>query len=155
VTDEKSNFNYFINQIMRISKSATNRNDKLIKICKLLYDNIEYYDWVGIYFASSQGNELTLGPYIGEDTEHKIIPFGQGICGQAAQTKETFLVQDVSKETNYLSCSPNVKSEIVVPIMKQDTIMGELDIDSHQINPFTEDDKLFLESVCNIISQFM
>jgi GAF domain-containing protein len=89
-----------------------------------------------------------LGPYLGAPTEHVKIAFGQGICGQAAERKETFVVQDVSKETNYLSCSIKVKAEIVVPIFKDEKIVGELDIDSHTANPFTEEDKTYLEKIC-------
>jgi len=81
------------------------------------------------------------------------IPFGRGICGQAAERKETFVVQDVSKETNYLSCSPEVKSEIVVPIMKDGRVLGELDIDSHSLAPFTDEDREFLENICRLISE--
>lgn len=80
------------------------------------------------------------------------IHFGEGICGQAAERKETFIVQDVSKETNYLSCSLKVKSEMVVPIFKNGKVVGELDIDSHTLSPFTSDDREFLENVCSIVS---
>ena len=81
------------------------------------------------------------------------IKFGQGICGQAAEKLSTFIVQDVSKETNYLACSPFVKSEIVVPIFKDGNFVAELDIDSHKLSPFSEEDKDFLEKVCEIISE--
>jgi GAF domain-containing protein len=146
-------FNLIINNVFRIAKSATNRTDKLKKICTLLKNDILYYDWVGFYIANTEQTELILGPFAGAPTEHTKIPFGSGICGQAAERKETFIVPDVSKETNYLSCSPKVKSEIVIPIMKNDNIIGELDIDSHSISPFTSEDEDFLNNVCNIISQ--
>ena len=97
-------------------------------------------------------NELILGPYDGEPTEHTRINFGQGICGQAAETKETFLVQDVSQETNYLACSPKVKSEIVVPIFSEGEVVGEIDIDSHSISPFTDEDQMFIEEVAKLIA---
>jgi len=146
-------FNFLINSIMRVVKSANSRKQKLLSICKLLRENIQYYDWVGFYIANESEKELTLGPYMGEPTEHTKISFGRGICGQAADRKETFVVQDVSKESNYLSCSPLVKSEIVVPIIKNNKVLGELDIDSHVIEPFTEEDIQFLEDVCSIITQ--
>lgn len=146
-------FNFLINSIMRVVKSANSRKQKLQSICKLLKENIQYYDWVGFYIANESEKELTLGPYIGKPTEHTKIPFGRGICGQAADRKETFIVQDVSKESNYLSCSPLVKSEIVVPIIKNNKVLGELDIDSHVIEPLTKEDIRFLEDVCNIITQ--
>ena len=94
-----------------------------------------------------------LSPYVGEPTEHTRIPFGKGICGQAAERKETFLIQDVSKQTNYLSCSPKVKSEIVVPIFKNGDIVGQIDIDSHTISPFTQDDQQFLEEISKELSK--
>lgn len=146
-------FNFMINRIMRIAKSATSRAEKLQKICNEMKENISYYDWVGFYIADESKKELTLGPFAGEPTEHTNIPFGKGICGQAVDKKDTFIIQDVTKETNYLSCSPNVKSEIVVPIMKNETIIGELDIDSHTISPFNNEDKKFLEDVCNTVAQ--
>ena len=151
--DKVECFNFMINRIMRITKSATSRMEKLQKICNEMKDNISYYDWVGFYLADESKKELTLGPFSGEPTEHTKIPFGKGICGQAADKKETFVVQDVTKETNYLSCSNNVKSEIVVPIFKNNKVIGELDIDSHTISPFTDEDRKFLEQVCNTVAQ--
>jgi len=121
------------------------------EIVKVLNENIDYYDWVGFYL--NDGEKLVLGPFVGEPTIHTVIPFGKGICGQAAVTKQTFLVEDVSKETNYLSCSPKVKSEIVVPIMKDGKFLGELDIDSHTKNAFDEIDKNFLEKICEKIAE--
>ncbi len=146
-------FNFLINDIMRIAKSAISKNDKLQNICKILKDKVPYYDWVGFYIADETKRELSLGPFAGETTEHTNIQFGKGICGQAASIRETFVVQDVSLETNYLSCSPKVKSEIVLPILKGDKFIGELDIDSHSVAPFSDDDERFLENVCNVVSQ--
>lgn len=146
-------FKLLLEKINKIVNSKNTKNKKLKEICKLLKDNISYYDWVGFYLVENQKNELVLGPFEGEPTEHDIIKFGSGICGQAAEKEETFIVQDVSKETNYLSCSINVKSEIVVPIIKDDTVVGELDIDSHSISPFTDEDKRFLEKVCDLVSR--
>ena len=95
--------------------------------------------------------ELVLGPYVGESTDHTRIAFGEGICGQAAEREETFVIQDVSKEDNYLSCSFAVKSEIVVPVFKDGQIVGELDIDSHTASPFTPEDREYLEKICKMI----
>ncbi len=141
-------------EIKEIINSELERNEKLLKICRILKEKVPHYDWVGFYLVDEEKeNELFLGPYAGEPTEHVRIPFGRGICGQAAERKETFVVQDVSKETNYLSCSPEVKSEIVVPIMKDGRVLGELDIDSHSLAPFTDEDRQFLENVCRLISE--
>ncbi len=117
----------------------------LENICKLLDEKVFYYNWTGFYLMNDEGL-LELGPFVGEPTEHVKIPVGKGICGQAAERKVTFLIQDVSQETNYLSCSPHVKSEIVVPIMKsKDKVFGEIDIDSHYVAPFDERDRELLE----------
>jgi len=122
------------------------------KVCQTLFEEVPHYDWVGFYLVSGE-NELTLGPYTGDPTEHVKIPFGKGICGQAASTGTTFLVEDVSKESNYLSCNPKVKSEIVVPIKKDGEVIGELDIDSHTLSAFDEIDKEFLRWICSKLSE--
>jgi L-methionine (R)-S-oxide reductase len=118
------------------------------KIAEYLHEEISYYDWVGFYLVEEE-DVLSLGPYVGEPTVHTRISFGQGICGQAAAKKDTFVIQDVSKETNYLSCNAEVKSEIVLPVMKDGKILGELDIDSHSLAPFDDEDKKFLNWICN------
>jgi GAF domain-containing protein len=151
--DKTQSFNFLINNIIRVAKSATNKNEKLSKICDLLRNSVPYYDWVGFYIANEDAKELSLGPFSGESTEHTKIQFGMGICGQAADRKETFLVQDVTAENNYLSCSPDVRSEIVVPVLKGSRIVAELDIDSHTKTPFSVEDQEFLENVCSIVSQ--
>lgn len=143
-------FDLLLRRIKEIANSHLERDEKLRSICKLLRENFTHFNWVGFYLAS--GNELVLGPFEGEPTEHVRIPFGKGVCGRAAQTRKTRVVQDVSKETNYLACSPKVKSEIVVPILKNGNFVGELDIDSHMLSAFTEEDRKFLEKVCEIIS---
>jgi len=111
---------------------------------------IEHYNWTGFYLSDGE-NYLVLGPYVGEPTEHTRIPFGRGICGQAAETRNVFLVPDVTKESNYLSCSPKTKSEIVLPLIKEERVIGELDIDSHFQNSFFDSDREFLEKTCQFL----
>ena len=128
-------------------------SDKLKAICKLLKTFVSYYDWVGFYFVDKEKpSQLVLGSFEGEQTEHVRIPFGKGICGQAASLKKTVIVQDVSKEHNYLSCSTEVKSEIVIPIFCDKRIVGELDIDSHTVSAFTASDEAFLENIAKMVS---
>lgn len=153
--DKQKVFNKLENRIAEIIGHGEigERNAKLMEICELLESLVPYYNWVGFYIVDPETDrELILGPYVGEPTDHTRIPFGQGICGQAAEREETFLIQDVSKESNYLSCSINVRSEIVVPIMRDGVVLGELDIDSHAISPFTEEDSRFLENLTHRIS---
>ncbi len=125
-------------------------DDLLMKICRLLKDRISHYDWVGFYILEE--NELVLGPYAGKPTQHIRIPVGKGICGQVAEKKKTIVVQDVSRENNYISCSIDVQSEIVVPVLKNGVFVAELDIDSHSPAPFRRDDTAFLEQVCALLS---
>ncbi|HEX7319929.1 MAG TPA: GAF domain-containing protein [bacterium] len=146
--EKKEKFETILAKIKDVTAGNDSRDEKLNAVCQLLYGGLPYYNWVGFYLTDETGKNLMLGPYLGAPTEHVKIAFGQGICGQAAERKETFVVQDVSKETNYLSCSIKVKAEIVVPIFKGEKIAGELDIDSHTANPFTQEDKLYLEKIC-------
>lgn len=133
--------------------SAKMRDEKLQKVCKLLHDEVPHYNWVGFYFNNGDKAELKLGPFCGDPTEHKIIPFGKGICGQVAVSNQTFVVDDVSAQNNYLACSIETKAEIVVPIFKDGKNIGQIDIDSHQINPFSENDEKILEYVCKKVSE--
>jgi L-methionine (R)-S-oxide reductase len=136
-----------------ITGSGT-REKKLQAICELLDHEVDVFDWTGFYLASKdEEHMLELGPYVGEATDHTRIPYGTGICGQAAETLDTFVVQDVSKADNYLACSIDVKSEIVVPIMKRDEFVGELDIDSHTLNAITPEIKNLCEEICKKVSK--
>ncbi len=140
-------------RIDTIFNSSHLSDEKLQKVCQLLQDEISYYNWVGFYFRNGEKEELILGPYVGAETDHTIIPFGKGICGQVAVSNETFVVPDVSAQDNYLSCSIETKSEIVVPIFKNGENIGQIDIDSHVINPFTKEDEDLLEYVCTRVSE--
>jgi L-methionine (R)-S-oxide reductase len=123
------------------------RDEKLLAICHLLSSSISYYNWVGFYFANQETKTLHLGPYVGAETDHTIIPFGKGICGQVAVSNNNFVVPDVAAQDNYIACSFTVKSEIVVPLFVNGKNIGQIDIDSHVIDPFTEKDERFLEFV--------
>src|SRR5690606_17276516 len=126
---------------------------KLQKVCQLLHDEVVHYNWVGFYFRNGEKEELKLGPYVGAETDHTIIPFGKGICGQVAVSNETFVVPDVHDQDNYLSCSIDTKAEIVVPIIKDGENIGQIDIDSHTLNPFTAEDREMLEWLCDEIAK--
>lgn len=127
--------------------------DKLLAICNELYNEVEHFDWVGFYLADKHiENQLVLGPYVGEPTDHTIIPYGKGICGQVAVSQETFVSQDVSAEDNYISCSIHVKSEIVVPILKDGKFIAQIDIDSNLKNAITDEKKELLEKICTLLS---
>jgi GAF domain-containing protein len=135
-----------------ISDNSKTVNIRLMAGCKLLESTIKYYDWVGFYFKNGNKNELKLECYVGEKTNHDIIPFGKGICGQVAVSNKNFVVPDVATEGNYIACSISVKAEIVIPIFKNGKNIGQIDIDSKTINPFTKEDEVFLEFVCDRVS---
>lgn len=134
-------------RIDTILQSKKEVNEKLQQICQLLFDEVSHYNWVGFYFKNGDKNELKLGPYVGAKTDHTTIPYGKGICGQVAESNETFVVQDVHEESNYLACSLETKAEIVVPIFKNEENIGQIDIDSHYKNSITEEDQKFLENL--------
>ena len=141
----------------KVTEITTNTNnstdEKLLTICKLLSESVDYYNWVGFYFANQETKTLHLGPYIGAETAHTVIPFGKGICGQVAVSNANFVVPDVAAQDNYIACSFTVKSEIVVPLFVNGKNIGQIDIDSHVLNPFTDADERFLEFVCSEIAK--
>ena len=138
-----------------IQSPTFGKEEKLQKICHLLDQEMEHFNWTGFYFRNGEKEELVLGPYVGAETDHTVIPFGKGICGQVAVSGETFVVPDVQAQDNYLSCSIDTKSEIVVPIFKNGKNIGQIDIDSHKLDPFTTEDKEMLEWLCNEVSKIL
>ena len=139
--------------IINILNNNTIIEITLQNICDYLKREIKHYDWVGFYFKNGDKDELKLAQFSGASTEHTIIPFGKGICGQVAQSNQNFVVQDVSEQNNYLACGLNVKSEIVIPIFVNGKNVGQIDIDSHTINPFTKKDTELLEFICLEVSK--
>ncbi len=135
-----------------ISQKSLTVENRLTQICELLQSSLDYYDWVGFYFANHKEKTLHLKAYAGEETDHTVIPFGKGICGQVAVSNQNFVVEDVHAQDNYIACNINVKAEIVVPLFKDGENIGQIDIDSNTANPFTEKDERFLEWVNEQIS---
>ena len=117
---------------------------------QLLSTHLPTYTWTGIYLLD--GNELYLGPFVGKPSPHTRIPLGRGICGAAATEKMTIIVDDVNADPRYLSCSIDTKSEIVVPILSDGQVLGELDIDSDRPAAFTADDRELLEQVAALLA---
>jgi GAF domain-containing protein len=138
-----------------VSNENKSQDEKLLAICELLHANVAHYNWVGFYFRNGNKEELKLGPYVGAPTDHTIIPFGKGICGQVALSNKNFVVPDVSAQDNYIACSISVKAEIVVPIFVNGENIGQIDIDSNTPDPFNEEDEPFLEFVCEQVSSII
>lgn len=138
-----------------IESSEESTSARLQAICDLLRETLPYYDWVGFYFKNGEKPELKLGPYSGEATDHTIIPFGKGICGQVAESNENFVVPDVTAQDNYIACSITVKAEIVVPLFLNGENIGQIDIDSNTADPFSEEDERFLEYVNSEVAKIL
>jgi GAF domain-containing protein len=138
-----------------IIHSENSIEDKMQSICDLLNNKLKNYDWTGFYKSDIENRTLHLGPYTGEASDHTTIPYGKGICGQVAETEKTFLIDDVSAESNYISCSINVKSEIVVPIIKDGIMVGQIDIDSNTSAAFTNEDQHLLEQICTELASYI
>jgi GAF domain-containing protein len=137
--------------IRRTLERGGDADDVLRQVVGLLQERFEHYSWVGIYLV--EGDELVLGPWQGpEATEHVRIPVGQGICGAAAATGVTEVVDDVNADPRHLACFPSTRSEIVVPISYEGRVVGEIDIDSDRPAAFGADDREFLENVAVLIS---
>ena len=136
-------------------KDNRSKDERLLEICQVLESNITYYNWVGFYFKNGDKDELKLGPYVGEPTDHTIIPFGKGICGQVAVSNQNFVVPDVAAQDNYIACSITVKAEIVIPIFVNGENIGQIDIDSNTPDPFTKADEDFLEFVCKQVAALL
>ncbi len=130
-----------------INKEDLNTREKMQRICDVIQDNLPTYNWVGFYMAHETEPTLHLWSQAGEPTDHTVIPFGKGICGQVAVSNKNFVVDDVKAQDNYIACSIHVKSEIVVPLFKNGKNIGQIDIDSNTIKAFGQEDERFLEWV--------
>jgi len=137
-------------KVKQLSKKTITKSTLRQAICDLLRQEVPHYDWVGFYFHNDN-KQLILHEFSGTPTEHTTIPFGKGICGQVALSNTNFVVQDVSEQNNYISCGLAVKSELVVPIFKAGKNIGQLDIDSHSLAPFTKEDEELLMYINTLV----
>ena len=142
-----------LNDMRRALQQQPDANTAMEVAVQILKDRIPDYTWVGIYLL--EGAELVLGPFRGKPSPHTRIPLGQGICGAAATAKTTIIVDDVNADVRYLACSIETKSEIVVPIMDGETVLGEIDIDSDRRAAFTGQDRALLEPVAALLAERM
>lgn len=131
--------------------AAPDAGAALAETVRSLKEGRAHYTWAGIYLL--EGDELVLGPYLGKPSPHTRIPLGRGICGAAAAQKATITVDDVNSDPRYLACSLETRSEIVVPIMRGDVVLGEIDIDSDAPAAFGADDRRLLEAVAQALAR--
>ncbi len=140
------------------ARSARSPEELMALICQRLHERLLKYNWVGFYLLTRDKHGepvLELGPFVGSMTPHTLIPLNQGICGAAASSGKTVVVDDVKKDPRYLSCSVETKSEIVVPVFVAGSVVGELDIDSHFAAAFEAEDRKLVEHCAALVGQCM
>ncbi len=142
-------------ELDRLTQAAGSVEDFMWEMVKLLHDRMLKYNWVGFYILENptQPAMLVLGPFQGAMTPHTRIPLNQGICGAAASTGKTIIVDDVKEDSRYLACSTETKSEIVVPVFVKGKVVGELDIDSHFPAAFGQPDRQLLEHCAALVGK--
>jgi GAF domain-containing protein len=139
-----------VGSIQGLAAGARNARELLAEAVALLQRARPHYTWVGVYLL--EGEELVLGPFVGKPTPHTRIPLNKGICGAAASSGKTLIVDDVQADPRYLACSLETRSEIVVPLVRAGRVLGEIDIDSDAPAAFTEEDRKLLEAVAEILA---
>src|SRR5437763_11622312 len=147
-------------ELDRLAASALSVEELMTLIVGRLKERLPHYDWVGFYMIETgklpgEKDFLVLGPYVGAPTPHTRIPLDQGICGAAASSGQTIVVDDVASDARYLACSIATKSEIVVPVRVKDKVVGELDIDSHTPAAFTGEDRRLVEHCAALVGRYL
>lgn len=142
-------------EISELAKAARTPQDLMQQMVKLLHERVLKYNWVGFYLLEPGAKPpmLVLGAFDGAMTPHTRIPLNQGICGAAASSGQTVVVDDVQKDPRYLACSLETKSEIVVPVFVHGTVVGELDIDSHFQAAFTPEHQDLVQYCAGLVGQ--
>jgi GAF domain-containing protein len=142
-------------EVGALASAVTAANVFMQAICKLLHERMLKYNWVGFYMLEpgTQPPVLVLETFVGAMTPHTRIPLNQGICGAAASSGKTVVVDDVSKDSRYLACSLETKSEIVVPVFVNGEVAGELDIDSHFPAAFGAEDQRLVQYCAELVGK--
>jgi GAF domain-containing protein len=143
------------NEISTLATAVPTAKALMQDICNLLHERMLKYNWVGFYMLEpgTQPPALVLETFVGAMTPHTRIPLHQGICGAAASSGKTIVVDDVTKDSRYLACSLETKSEIVVPIFVKKQVAGELDIDSHFAAAFGTDDEALVQYCAEVVGK--
>ena len=146
-------------ELQHLAQAVNSPAPFMKEVVRLLHTRMLKYNWVGFYMIEESGSGeppvLVLGPFQGAMTPHTRIQLNQGICGAAASTGKTVVVDDVSKDSRYLACSIETKSEIVVPVFVRGKVVGELDIDSHFPAAFQEEDRDLVEYCAKLVGQYL
>jgi GAF domain-containing protein len=152
----ESSFSQILSEVQMFAESAPDLASLQNFMVEIISRRLPYYNWTGFYMLDPDDPEiLALGPFRGAPTEHVRIPLTQGICGAAVAQNNTVIVDDVHSDPRYLACSLETRSEIVVPIRVHDAVVGEIDIDSHDLAAFSSLDREFLERCATIVGSFL
>jgi L-methionine (R)-S-oxide reductase len=155
----EANYQQLAEELTTLADAAGSVEDLMSVIVGRLQERLRHFDWVGFYMIEEglPGEEpvLVLGPYVGADTPHKRIPLHQGICGAAASSGQTLVVDDVKSDPRYLACSIETRSEIVVPVIVKGKVVGELDIDSHTPAAFHEGERKLAEHCADLVGRYL
>jgi L-methionine (R)-S-oxide reductase len=145
-----------VSELASLASSAATADALMNSIVSLFHERLASYNWVGFYMIDANDpNMLVLGPFRGAATPHTRIPLHQGICGAAASSGQTVVVDDVNNDARYLACSLETKSEIVVPVFANGKVVGELDIDSHAFAAFGPGDRKLCEHAAQLLGKFI
>lgn len=152
--------NEIARELDQMAADAPSAEDLMTYIVGRLKEYLPKYNWVGFYMIEKPVSPadqpmLVLGPYVGAITPHTRIPLNQGICGAAASSGHTVIVDNVNKDPRYLACSLETKSEIVVPVFVRGEVVGELDIDSHTPAAFTSEDRYLCEHCARLVGEYL
>jgi len=140
-----------IDAVHALAARSQSARELMEGVVRLLKAQRPHYTWVGFYLMDGP-DELVVGPYAGKPTPHTRIPLNQGICGAAASSGESLMIDEVKSDPRYLACSLETRSEIVVPVKREGKVLGEIDIDSDQPAAFTESDQRLLEDIAEIVA---
>lgn len=143
------------NELTQVAQAVPSGQELMQAMVNLLHERMLKYNWVGFYMleAGARPPMLVLGAFQGAMTPHTRIPLNQGICGAAASSGQTVVVDDVSKDPRYLACSLETKSEIVVPVFVKGTVVGELDVDSHFAAAFTPEHQDLVQYCASLVGK--
>lgn len=145
-----------LQEFQNFAKTALNAQSVMERIAQRLHEKMARYNWVGFYLVDpADSNFLLVGPFVGSFTPHARIPLDRGLCGAAASSGQTVVVQDVSADPRYLAGSTMVNSEIVVPIFAKNKLAGELDIESYFANTFDKPEQDFIEACAALVGKYL
>jgi L-methionine (R)-S-oxide reductase len=155
----ETNYEQLAEELTTLADAAGSVEDLMSVFVGRLQERLPHFDWVGFYMIEKglpgEDPVLVLGPYVGADTPHKRIPLNQGICGAAASSGQTLVVDDVQADPRYLACSVETRSEIVVPVIVKGKVVGELDIDSHTPAAFGKGERKLLEHCAGLVGNYL